>query len=124
VAYHHSGELETQVARRQAIAARYRAGLGNQRGLRLLDVPKGSEPAWYQYPVFLDDGVDREALSAILKSKHAFEAKGIYKPTHKEKIFEHLDDGTLKRTEHTLSRSLCLPMHPGLSDEEADSIAR
>src|SRR5690606_29471639 len=61
VAYHHSTELEAQVTRRQAVAARYQTALANQPGLRLLNVPDGSEPAWYQFPVFLDEGVDREA---------------------------------------------------------------
>jgi len=124
IAYRHSGELEAQVARRQAIAARYEAGLANQPGLRLLDLPDGSEPAWYQFPIFLDEGIDREALINACRSKHNFEAKGIYKPTHQEKVFHHLDDGTLKATERTLSRSFCLPMHAGLSDSEADTVAR
>lgn len=124
VAYHHSTELEAQVTRRQAVAARYQAGLANQPGLRLLHVPDGSEPAWYQFPVFLDEGVDREALIRNCKSRHNFEAKGIYKPTHQEKVFCHLDDGTLKVTERTLSRSLCLPMYAGLSDEEVETVAR
>ena len=62
IAFHHAGELQMQVARRQAIAARYMAALANQPGLRLLDVPAGSEPAWYQFPIFLDDAADREAL--------------------------------------------------------------
>ena len=123
IAFHHAGELQTQVARRQAIAARYQHGLTNQPGLRLLDVPEGSEPAWYQFPIFLDDGIDREVLSKCLKAKHNFEAKGIYKPTHQEKVFQYLDDGTLKKTERMLARSLCLPMHVGLSDADADAIA-
>jgi dTDP-4-amino-4,6-dideoxygalactose transaminase len=34
-----------------------------------------------------------------------------------------LDDGTLKSTEAALNRSLCLPMHVELNDEEAGRIA-
>lgn len=124
VAFHHTGELEAQVARRRAIAARYQAGLANQPGLRLLDVPKGSEPAWYQFPIFLDESIDRDALIDCLKSKHGFETKGIYKPTHQEKVFRNFDDGTLENTERTLAHSLCLPMFSGLSDDDADFIAR
>ena len=108
IAFHHAGELKMQVARRRAIAARYIGGLANQPGLRLLDVPAGSEPAWYQFPIFLDDAADREALIETLKSKHNFEAKGIYKPIHNEKIFRYLDDGTLKGTERD-ARSFALP---------------
>jgi dTDP-4-amino-4,6-dideoxygalactose transaminase len=42
---------------------------------------------------------------------------------HREKIFVEYDDGTLKRAEEMLERSLCLPMHPGLSDGDADTAA-
>ena len=124
VAFHHSGELKAQVARRRAIAARYSAGLANQPGVRLLDVPTGNEPAWYQFPLFLEDGIDRETLIESLKAKHKIEAKGIYKSIHKEKIFRNLDDGMLKVTERVLDRSLCLPMHAALSDDEADTVVQ
>ncbi len=123
VAYHHASELESQAAHRRAIADRYRRGLANQIGLRLLDVPDGNTPAWYQYPVFLATGIDREALMDTLKATHGIETKGIYKPVHHEQIFEPLDDGTLKVTEETLLRSLCLPMHADMSEEDADFIA-
>jgi perosamine synthetase len=123
VAFHHTGELNAQVVRRQAIAGRYQERLANQPGLRLLDVPSGSAPAWYQFPIFLDETLDRDALIKILKSDYDIETKGIYKPTHQEKIFKYLDDGTLKKAEHALNRSLCLPMHAGLSDGDVDAVA-
>jgi perosamine synthetase len=123
VACHHTGELSTQVAHRQAIAGRYQESLANQPGLRLLDVPVGSAPAWYQFPVFLDDKLDRDALIKIMKKNHNIEVKGIYKPTHHEKVFKYLDDGTLKSAERILGRSLCLPMHAGLSDDDVDHVA-
>ena len=40
-----------------------------------------------------------------------------------KRSFRYLDDGTLKKTERTLGRSLCLPMHAGLSDEDAEAVA-
>lgn len=123
VAYHHASELESQVAHRRAIADRYRHRLSNQIGLRLLDVPDGTAPAWYQYPVFLAKGIDRKVLIDTLKATYRIEAKGIYKPVHLEQIFEPLDDGTLKVTEDTLLRSLCLPMHAEMREEDADFIA-
>jgi dTDP-4-amino-4,6-dideoxygalactose transaminase len=124
IAFHHSGELNSQVARRQVIAADYQKRFANQPGFRLLDVPSGSAPAWYQFPIFLDEKLDRGELVRCLKSKHHIESKGIYKPTHHEKIFRHLDDGTLKNAERTLDRSLCLPMHAGLSDDDIDAVAK
>lgn len=123
IASHQTSDLEGQVARRREIAAAYNMALANQPGFRLLDVPTGNLPAWYQYAVFLDPAVDRKALIQILKSKHGVDTKGIYKPTHHERIFRKFDDGRLTGTEDVLQRSLCLPMHAGLRDDEVEMIA-
>lgn len=123
IAYHHAGELEAQVARRRELAAEYHENLANQPGLRLLDVSEGNAPAWYQYPIFLDPAIDRQALVDTLKKKHGIEAKGIYKPAHQEQIFRRLDDGSLRTTEAVLNHSLCLPMHAGLDDAAVPRIA-
>ncbi len=123
IGYHHTSQLNIQIAYRRALAARYCERLANQPGIRMLDVPPSSAPAWYQFPIFLDPGIDRSALMEALKATHGIEAKGIYKPTHQEQIFRCFDDGSLKTTEDVLHRSLCLPMHPAVSDADADRIA-
>ena len=120
VAYHQASDLESQVTHRQMIAGRYQQRLANQPGLHLLDVPEGNAPAWYQFAVFLDANIDRQDLIKTLRATHGIEAKGIYKPIHHEQIFRPLDDGTLRSTEEVLQRSLCLPMHAGLSEADAD----
>lgn len=51
------------------------------------------------------------------------QAKAIYKPVHREAIFREYDNGTLKEAERMLDRSLCLPMHPAITDAEADAAA-
>lgn len=124
VGAHHMSVLGEQVTHRRALAEAYAAGLANQPGLRLLPIPTGCAPSWYQYPIFLMDDIDRAAVITALKDKHGIEAKGIYKPTHEEQIFKELDDGTLKVTEDVLHRSLCLPMHANLSPAEIDGICR
>jgi len=116
-------DLERQVARRREIADRYHAALANQPGIRLVNVPVNCKPGWYQYPVFLADTLNHGEVVAALKEQHKIECKAIYRPTHKEKVFEHLDDGSLKNTEATLRRSLCLPMHAELSDQDVDTVA-
>ena len=50
-------------------------------------------------------------------------AKQIYLPTHQEAIFQELDDGTLKKTEETLGRALCLPMSARITHQEVDKVA-
>jgi len=123
VGYHHLGLLQQQVEHRRAIADRYADALANQPGFRLLEVPQNCHPAWYQYPVFLSDNVDRAALISALKEKHGIEAKGIYRPTHEEVLFRDLDDGTLTQSADTLRRSLCLPMHAEMTADKANRVA-
>lgn len=123
VAHHHTAALPAQVARRRAIAARYADHLRNQPGLRLIDPPAGSRPSYYQFPVFLDPSIDRDALAARLKQAHGIHAKQIYLPTHEEVPFRQFDDGSLTRTEAVLHSSLCLPMWVDLTDAEVDRVA-
>jgi dTDP-4-amino-4,6-dideoxygalactose transaminase len=117
------GEFEAMLARRRALAARYALALANQPGISLLDVPANAQHAYYQFPVFLDLRLDAAAIGQALKDKHGVEAKRIYLPVHQEAIFREYDDGTLKQAEAMLLRSLCLPMHPGLSEDEVERAA-
>lgn len=114
------GEFEAMLARRRALAARYTLALANQPGISLLDVPANAQHAYYQFPVFLDLRLDAGAIGQALKDEHRIEAKRIYLPVHREAIFREYDDGSLKQTETMLHRSLCLPMHPGLSEDEVE----
>jgi perosamine synthetase len=117
------GEIDAMLGRRGVIAARYAAALANQPGMRLLDVPEGATHAYYQFPVFLDRRLDAGEIARVLGANHGVQAKPIYKPVHREKIFLEYDDGSLKATEETLARSVCLPMHPGLTNDEIDAAA-
>ena len=51
------------------------------------------------------------------------ETKPIYKPTHEEKVFVSYDTGDLVRAAETLGRSLCLPMHSGMSEQDVDYVS-
>jgi dTDP-4-amino-4,6-dideoxygalactose transaminase len=116
-------DFAAMLGRRRAIAARYDETLANQPGLRLMGLPDRSRPAYYQYPVFLDDRLQATEVAAALAANHGIQAKRIYRPVHQEAIFREYDDGSLRNTERVLLSSLCLPMHPGVSDEQADLVA-
>lgn len=122
IGYYQFLELDDMLGRRRAIAGRYDDGLSNQPGIRLLDVPDSMKPAYYQYAIFLERAIDRDELSRRLSQNHGVSAKRIYIPTHREKIFRDLDDGTLGKTEDTLARTLCLPMSAAMTDEEVDTV--
>ena len=123
VAHAQVQELDAMLARRQAVARRYETALANQPGIMRLDVPAGFGHAYYQYPVFLDPRLPAGEIAKALGANHGVQAKAIYKPVHREAIFREYDDGTLKEAERMLDRSLCLPMHPAITDAEADAAA-
>ena len=124
VGYHHTETLGEQVDRRREIAAAYDSLLANQPGLRCIDVPGNGKPAWYQYSIFLEPQIDRDKIANDLKKNHGIEAKGIYRPLHQETVFRSLDSQDLKQTEDILLRSLCLPMHVGLCEEDVRRIVK
>lgn len=118
VGCHQVEALDEQLRCRRRIARRYSEALRNQPGLRLLNVPRDHQPAWYHYTVFVDEAIDYDALASRLRKEHGVHTKRIYKPTHHEPVFAHLNDGTLGATERTLDRSLCLPLYVDLSDAD------
>ena len=115
--------LETALARRRAIAARYHGRLAEAPGLRLLDIPEGQEPAWYHYTVFVEPPVDYNALATALRERHGIPTKQIYVPLHKEAVFRDLHTGSLAQSEAALDRSLALPLYVEMQDEEVDYVA-
>jgi perosamine synthetase len=116
-------ELPKMISRRRQAAAAYRTNLANQPGIRLIGLPKGNLPAYYQFPLFLDDNLKAPEIGARMKTEYGIEAKQIYRATHEEPVFRQYDRGDLKQTTRILNSSLCLPMHPGITAEDAESIA-
>ncbi|MEZ5667334.1 MAG: DegT/DnrJ/EryC1/StrS family aminotransferase [Alphaproteobacteria bacterium] len=123
VTWHHLQDLPRQLAHRRALAARYDAALANQPGIRVLPLPENCRPSFYHYVTLLDPSVDYDAIAGTLQQRHGIATKRIYRPLHHEPLFRHLDDGRLRMTESTLSRSLCLPMFADMPLDDADRVA-
>jgi perosamine synthetase len=117
-------DLPQMIESRRRAADAYRTVLRNQPGIRLIDKPDNSQPAYYQFAVFLNQDLDVQALRQRLKTVHQIEAKAIYKPTHEEPVFEKYDRGDLHQTKLLLDNSICLPMHPAIDGDVATSIAQ
>jgi perosamine synthetase len=123
VAHSQLKDLEMFLARRREIAGLYHQKLWGVPGITMLSIPEGNLPAWYHYTVFVDESVDYTVLAKNLLEKHGVPTKPIYIPLHQELIFRHLDDGSLKKTEVALNRSLCLPIYVEMRDEQVAFVA-
>ncbi len=110
-----------EIAARDAIAARYSAGLAD-----VATVPRvgnGSTSVWAQYTIRLEPG-RREALAATLKREGIPTAIYYAKPLHRQQAYSHFPvaDGGTPVTERLCEEVISLPMHAYLEPAVQDRI--
>ena len=113
--------FEWELARREAIARRYDAGLADavQAPARVAD----SASAWAVYSVLLRDGAARDALRGWLAEAGVPTAVYYPRPLHVQPAYApHHDGAVLPVADGLSTRILALPIHPDLSDAEADRV--
>jgi len=107
-------------ARRRALTARYRAALAAE--LPQVTVPFAADHSTTAHlmAVLLPAGTDRTAVMAALRAA-GVQSSVHYPPVH---LFTAYRDssGPLPRTEEFADRQLTLPLHPALSDADADTV--
>jgi len=115
--------LDEMLVLRRRNAAILNEGFAEIAGIRPQKITPNSEPAWHQYCVLVDPrefGCDRDTLAQRLKEKGV--ATGVHYPRglHQQPIFEELyGKFKLPHTEYAAQHILALPVHHGLSPEEA-----
>jgi dTDP-4-amino-4,6-dideoxygalactose transaminase len=114
--------------RRASIAARYDANLREVRGLRLPPRPAAGTHAWHLYVVRIDRrafGMDRDAVSGRLADA-GIGTSVHFMPVHHLPYFRDLLGveacGELAVADQVFPQLLSLPMHPGLTDSDADRV--
>ncbi|MDO4582972.1 MAG: DegT/DnrJ/EryC1/StrS family aminotransferase [Planctomycetia bacterium] len=120
--------LETWIAARQAIALRY-AELFRDAGLdaeiTLPQIPTQGRHVWNQYCVRIHRGY-RDQLRSFLRERGI--GSEIYYPLglHEQECFRYLGWrlGMLPVTEHISREILALPIFPGLTEEEQESVVQ
>jgi len=110
--------LDTDNARRRAIAARYDAGLGGL-AVDLPHVGAGGEHVFHLYVIGLDR---RDEMLAHLKSHGIVAGIHYAVPSHLHPAFRPFASGALPVTERLAGRILSLPIYPELSDADADRV--
>lgn len=109
--------FKDELARRDAIATQYDAGLAGS-----VQVPvrvANSRSAWAIYAILLGSTAERDALQARLKDKGVPSAIYYPLPLHKQPAYRDHHDGTaLPVSEDLAQRILALPIHPELTNED------
>jgi dTDP-4-amino-4,6-dideoxygalactose transaminase len=115
--------LDSFIARRRELAARYSAGLAGIAGVTVPRERPGTRMVWHLYPLRLRDEATRNALAAHLKMAGVETGVHYPLPNHRQPaILALMSPPALPASELAGRTLLSLPMFPGLQDSEADTV--
>ena len=118
--------LDEFVARRNEIARRYDLTLDKISAVQTIKCPSGFRSAYYKYPLTLEGKIDKQKFTTSLFQDYAIETGNIfYPPCHMQGVYLKLGTcsyGSLATSERILSRTITLPMHVALTDEDVDYV--
>jgi perosamine synthetase len=118
VGKHQLENLDEFIDKRNQIAREYEARLGNVDGLTLFEKPSNVRHSYYKYPVKLNEEINREKLSLMLKQRYGIDTGHVYYPPchlHPFYLEKYSLKGKLPVSESVLNQVMCLPMHVGLN---------
>lgn len=119
--------LEEYLAQRRKVAGIYRDELSDLPGVRLVIPADLLSSSFWKVPLLLDNAEDRELITQEMIMA-GVSVDWAYQPAlHLQPVFRHLygtSEGLLPRTEALLSRHLCLPCHPRMTDDDAMYVAK
>jgi perosamine synthetase len=115
---------------RRRLAAQYDQLLSDDSGLQRLDLRNCGEPAYYKYVAYLPSGADRATIKRRLREDFDIAMPGeVYSdPCHSQPVFERYPNtcanpsARFPVTDRVCERQICLPLYPGLTDEEQDYV--
>lgn len=110
------------LARKQAIADRYSAGLEEVAGIELPPSAAWADPVCWIYSVLVDPeefGASRDQLADSLDEK-GIETRPLFPPVHRQPIYDR--EQRLPVAEELTDRGLSLPSGAAIRDEEVDRV--
>jgi perosamine synthetase len=113
-------KLDSFVARRRAIAARYDEALGEFPDVTAPHVPDFAQPNYQSYMARLNRG-DRTLRDSLLDAmfRRGVATRRGLMAVHKEESYAHVPiRGSLEHTEAADAQSFVLPIHQGLTDDD------
>ncbi len=119
---HQLANLENFLEKRIAVAKVYDALLKENVAVFPIKAPDNVRHSYYKYPVRLRD-VDKDQIVSAMKNEFGIDTGSLYYPPchlhpwYKTNLGTH--EGELPVSERVLKQVLCLPIHPGISQETA-----
>lgn len=122
-------ELESFVERRNLVAKVYNNRIKHSSVADLVQLPESPDHirhSYWRYMLVFHRRLDRVALQKRLGEDGISSDWAYYPSLHLQPVMQDLAGlkaGQLPETEDLLERNFCLPVHPGLTEEDADFIA-
>ena len=114
--------VEEFISRRNEIAASYDKTLDEIDGLGTVKCSPGWRSSYYKYPLTLPRKLDKAEFTRRLFQDFGVETGNIfYPPCHLQTVYKKLgvvSYGSLLTSEEVLYRTITLPMHIGLTDDD------
>ena len=117
---------------RRQIAKLYDELLQDVKEVELVKIPKNVKSSYYKYIVYLKEGINRDLVKKDMKNKYNVELTGeVYAdPCHSQPVFKKYPETILNKksdkfpgADYVCNSHICLPLYPGLTDEEVNYVA-
>ena len=118
-------QLEHNLARRRAVAMRYRGGLQAVPGIDVQAVDPGDESTFKDFTIRVDEatfGLSRDDVAAALRRRGVDTRCYFWPPVHRQHAYRALATGPLPVTDDVAGRVISLPIFPGLALDAVDAV--
>jgi len=120
--------IEEFIVKRNEIARIYDEELGRMDSAKIVECSPSSRASYYKYPLILDHNVDRQEFAELLERKYRIETGTVfYPPCHIQPVYQRLKNrlcrGNPSVSERVLSRTITLPIHAAMKDDDAEYVA-
>ncbi|MEM4479610.1 MAG: DegT/DnrJ/EryC1/StrS family aminotransferase [Candidatus Methanomethylicaceae archaeon] len=117
-------KIETFLEKREKVANMYTEKLRKCSWIRPPIVKPYVRMSWFVYVVTLEKGLDRDKVILEME-KRGIPARGYFSPIHLQPYIREMlntKDGMLPITEDISKRTLALPFHNNLTEDEIDEV--
>jgi len=117
-------KIETFLAKREKVARAYTERLNNLGFLRTQVIRPYVHMSWFIYVITLEKGLDRDNVMKKM-AERGIPTRGYFSPMHLQPYIRDMfgfKGGELPVTEDIAKRTLALPFHNNLSEDEIDEV--
>lgn len=118
--------LDRFLAKRERVAALYNQRLAALDWVRTPVVRDHVRSSWFVYVITLAKGMQRDSLMAAMEAQ-GIPVRGYFAPLHLQAYLRRIVNtppGSLPVTESIAARTLALPYHNNLTEEQVDTVAQ